>query len=69
MMTTKREERIVTARARFFSGHGIETLPCLVTADAVLPYDGIAGHFTRNHSIRPSAERRNRRMAKARKEL
>ena len=53
-----------TARARFFTGHGIETLSVMVDADgAVRPWDAVAGHYTMLHALSPRAERRIARLA------
>jgi hypothetical protein len=63
MITTTTIE--ITARARYFSGQGIETLPVLVESDGTIRvWDAVAGHYTVCHSLAPSAERRIRRLAK-----
>jgi hypothetical protein len=47
-----------TARARFFSGWGVETLPVRVSAEGVWVWDGVAGHYTACHALSRRAERR-----------
>lgn len=57
-------ETIITARAKAFTGFGVETLKFLVTEKDVKPYDRIAGHFTGCNSLSESAKRRIRALAK-----
>jgi hypothetical protein len=58
--------RIVTTRARAFSGYGMETVRCRVEADGtVLVWDSVAGHYTNCHGLSASAVRRIRRLAAA----
>jgi len=54
-----------TTRARFFTGHGIETLPVIVNLDdSIQVWDSVAGHYTRCHALAPAAQRRIRREAR-----
>lgn len=58
------QETVVTARARFFTGNGIETLRVLVERDGtVRPWDAVAGHYTTCHALSPRAARRIARLA------
>jgi hypothetical protein len=60
--TTSIEKEII-ARAKAFTGFGIQTLKFLVTADDVKPYDSIAGHYTGCNSLSVSAKKRIRKLA------
>lgn len=52
------------ARARFFSGFGVETLRVLVDKEnKVYVWDEIAGHFTSMHSLSSRAEKRIIKLA------
>lgn len=55
----------VKARARFFSGFGVETLQVMVDEEnRVYVWDEIAGYFTSMHSLSPRAEKRIAKLAK-----
>ncbi len=60
-MTTA--EKIITARARAFSGQRIRTHKFMVSAGMVRVWDSIAGHYTTCHSLSPAATRRILRLA------
>ena len=47
-----------TARARFFTGWGVETLPVRVRDDGVSVWDEVAGHYTCLHALSRRAVRR-----------
>jgi hypothetical protein len=58
--------RTIKARARFFTGHGIETLSVMVAGDgSVRVWDSVAGHYTTCHALSQAAVRRIRRLAAA----
>jgi hypothetical protein len=52
-----------TTRARFFTGHSIETLQVMVDSDgSIRVWDSVAGHYTRCHALTPAAQRRIRKV-------
>lgn len=53
----------ITARAKAFSGEGVREHNFLISDDAVLVWDSVAGHYTRCHSLSQSAEKRIRKLA------
>jgi len=59
----------ITAKAKFFSGFGLETLPVRVelpTADSsakIRVWDRVAGHYTTCHALSGSAQKRLIRLA------
>ncbi len=63
--TTQIADRIVTARAKAFAGHSIQSHKFLVDPDGVVRvWDSVAGHYTTCHSLSASAIRRIRNAAK-----
>ena len=57
--------RLVIARARFFTGSGIERRRCKLDEDGtVRVWDKVAGHYTLVHSLSPSARRRISRLVR-----
>lgn len=56
----------ITARAKFFTGQGVEQRKCLVEPDGtVRVWDDVAGHYTLRHALAPSAVKRIVRRANA----
>jgi hypothetical protein len=48
-----------TARAKFFSNFGVETLKVRVETDgSILVWDSVARHYTRCHTLSPATEKR-----------
>ena len=65
-MTCKTQTFTGTARAKFFAGFGPETLKVRVEADgSVLPWDSVAGHYTRCHSLSAGIQKRIARKIRA----
>ena len=63
-MTKAYSEKAVTARAKFFSGFGVETRRCMVGTDGTVRVrDDIAGHYTICHALGSRAAARIRRLA------
>ena len=61
-MTTA--SKIVSVRAKAFSGRGIEQIKCDVDQDGtVRVWDSVAGHYTACHSLGKSAQQRIRKIA------
>ena len=56
---------IVSARARAFSGEGINTHKFLVSSDTVKVWDPVAGYYTGVHALSRSACARIRKLARA----
>lgn len=64
-MNATKTDKVVTIRAKAFSGRGIEEVRCTVdAAGTVRVYDDVAGYYTTCHSLSESAIRRIRRLAK-----
>ena len=58
------EKKIMTVRAKSFSGFGVQTVRCQVDQDGtVRVYDDVAGHYTACHILSASAQRRIRKLA------
>lgn len=69
MATTITADRVVTARAKAFSGESIRTHKFMVSADGdVRVWDSVAGYYTTCHSLSIGAQRRIRRIARERAE-
>lgn len=63
-MTTS-TDRIVTIRAKAFSGEGVRSQRVLVEADGtVLVWDSVAGHYTHCHSMSEQDQARARKAAR-----
>lgn len=58
---------IIRARARAFTGRGLEKLRFLVEPDDVLAWDDVGGQFTRCNILSDDTKRRIRRLAAAKK--
>jgi hypothetical protein len=57
-------DKIVTIRARAFSGGKVEAVRCRVESDGtVRVWDSVAGHYTTCHSLSAAAQRRARKLA------
>lgn len=56
----------IAVRARFFSGHPIQTRKVSVDSNGTIRvWDEVAGHYTTCHSLTRSAERRIQKLARA----
>ena len=63
---TNSNEKIVTIRAKAFSGSKMESVRVMVPESGqVRVWDSVAGHYTTCHSLSPSAVRRARVAAAA----
>lgn len=63
---TETTDRVVTIRARAFSGDRIRDHRCTVDADGtVRVWDEVAGHYTTCHSLTRGALARARKAAQA----
>ena len=57
--------KVVTIRAKAFSGQGVREHECTVDADGtVRVWDSVAGHYTTCHSLSKSAQDKARKLAK-----
>ena len=57
--------KVVTIKAKAFSGGRVENCRCMVDADGtVRVWDSVAGHYTTCHSLSKSAQERARKLAK-----
>jgi hypothetical protein len=55
--TTATTDRVVTVRAKAFTGGKIETVRCIVDADGtVRVWDSVAGYYTTCHILSESAQ-------------
>lgn len=61
-MTTA-TERVVTIRAKAFTGQRVRQHRVLVGADSVRVWDSVAGHYTACHVLSASARRRAEKLA------
>lgn len=60
-MTT---DKVVTIRAKAFSGGRVQEHECMVDADGtVRVWDSVAGHYTTCHILTESAQDRARKLA------
>lgn len=63
-MSAIQTERVVTIRARAFSGDGLRKHQCLVDTDGtVRVWDPVAGHYTACHRLSAKAKAKARKLA------
>lgn len=62
---TQIKDKVVTIRAKAFSGGKIETIRCIVDADGtVRVWDAVAGYYTTCHSLSERNQARVRKLAR-----
>lgn len=57
--------KIITVRAKAFSGEGVRQHKVMVDGAAIRVWDAVAGHYTTCHSLSAAAQRRIRKLATA----
>jgi hypothetical protein len=57
-------EKVITIRAKAFTGYGIEKIHAMVHTDGtVWVYDDVAKHYTNCHALSPRSQQKIRQLA------